>query len=307
MSAVIETKDLTKLYAPGRGIDRLNLSIKAGEILGFLGPNGAGKTTTIRLMLGLVRPSHGSVRLFGERSGAGAASVRARIGYLPGELGLNESYTGMATLRFYQHLSGGNAPLREWLCKQLQLTPEDLRRRVKYYSKGMKQKIGIVQALQHEPELVILDEPTSGLDPLVQAGLFEVLREMRDRGRTVFFCSHVLSEVQRLCDRVGVVREGKLVLDSTLPDLAAGADRLLWVKLATNTDSETQEIGAGQVPAIARARFLRTEAGGWLVYYASPADAPRVLQELAQLKPVDFRFEPAFEESFLKLYGVHLA
>lgn len=306
MSAVIEARELTKLYGPARGIDHLTLSVEKGEIFGFLGPNGAGKTTSIRLMLGFLRASRGEVRLLGRRSGPGTTSVRKQIGYLPGELGLNESYTGMRTLRFFEKLSGSKAPLREWLCKQLQLTPSELKRKIKTYSKGMKQKLGIVQALQHDPELVLLDEPTGGLDPLVQASFFEILRELRDRGRTIFFSSHVLSEVERLCDRVAVVRDAKLVLTSTLPELSASAERHLWIKIQQD-DSTLAAVPAGQVPSIARARFLRSEAGGWVVYLVAPADSPRVLQELALLKPLDFRFESAFEESFVKLYGVQLA
>jgi ABC-2 type transport system ATP-binding protein len=305
MSAVIEARELTKLYGPARGIDHLNLAVNAGEIFGFLGPNGAGKTTTIRLMLGFIATQHGEVRLFGQKSTAGTTELRRRVGFLPGEIGWNESYTGEQTLRFLERLSGGRAPLREWLCKELAMTPADLRRKLKYYSKGMKQKIGIIQALQHEPDLLILDEPTSGLDPLVQTSFFEVLKELRDRGRTIFFSSHVLSEVQRLCDRVGVVRDAKLVMDSPVTELAAKAERTLWVK-PHGTPEGLQVVQAGQVPAISKARFLRSEPGGWLVYSASPADATRILQDLAQLRPVDFRFEPAFEDSFLKLYGVEL-
>jgi len=303
MTPVIEARGLTKMYGASRGIEDINLAIPAGQIFGYLGPNGAGKTTTIRLMLGFLRATRGEMKLFGERTGTSAHKHRARIGYLPGELGLPESYTGDYLLRYYASLSRSNAPLRDWLCKELRFTPHDLRRRVKLYSKGMKQKLGIVQALQHDPELIVLDEPTSGLDPLVQNAFFEILKELRDRGRTIFFSSHVLSEVQRLCDSIGVVREGHLVLNSTLHELAARADRNLWVKLRGSAD-DTGIIPAGEVPNIGRARFLRTEPGGWLVYHATAGDSPRILHELANLKPIDFRLEPAFEDSFLRLYGV---
>lgn len=303
MTAVIEARGLTRFYGKERGVEDLDLSIRSGEIFGCLGPNGSGKTTTIRLILGFLRPSRGELQLFGSRAAPGSASQHSRIGYLPGELGLLENYTGEYLLRYYKALSGGAAPLRDWLCRELQFTPADLRKKVRHYSKGMRQKLGIVQALQHDPELIVLDEPTTGLDPLVQAAFFEVLQELRDRGRTIFFSSHVLSEVQRLCDRIGVLREGKLVLHSTLAELTGKAERLLWVKLrGTNGDSSI--IPAGEVPVIGRARFLRTEAGGWLVYAASPGDSQRILSELSQLQPVDFRFEAAFEESFLRLYGV---
>lgn len=304
MSAVIEARNLTKMYGGERGIESLDLQVPQGEIFGYLGPNGAGKTTTIRLILGFLRATRGELRLFGERTTPGSAQHRSRIGYLPGELGLPENYTGEYLLRYYRSLSGGRAPLRDWLCKELQFTPADLQKRVKNYSKGMKQKLGIVQALQHDPELIVLDEPTTGLDPLVQSAFFEILKELRDRGHTIFFSSHVLSEVQRLCDRIGVLREGHLVLSSTLHELAANADRLLWVKLRSSNGGAA--VSTGEVPVINGARFLRTDAGGWLVYLASPENSPRILYELGNLQPLDWRLEPAFEESFLKLYGVQV-
>lgn len=305
--SVIEARGLTKLYGAHRGVDNLDLNVNRGEIFGYLGPNGAGKTTTIRMLLGFIRPSRGQLKLFGEKTGPGATHLRYRIGYLPGEIGLDENVTGEKLLMYYRRLSGGTAPNFDWLCNHLRFYPEERRRRVKKYSKGTKQKLGIIQALQHDPELIILDEPTSGLDPLAQTAFFEILQELRDRGRTIFFSTHVLTEVQRVCDRVGVVRDGKLVLDSTVSELSVSADRLLWVKMNGNAPANGSVVGAGAVPAIPKARFLRTESGGWLLYLVAPADAGRILQELAQLKPADFRFEPAFEESFLKLYGVKCA
>jgi ABC-2 type transport system ATP-binding protein len=169
----------------------------------------------------------------------------------------------------------------------------------------MKQKLGIIQALQHDPELLILDEPTTGLDPLVQEAFYDILHELRDRGKTIFFSSHVLAEVQRLCDRVGVVKDARLVLNTTMSEMANRADRLLWVKLK-ESESNGSIVEAGNVPPIAKARFIRATGGGWLLYLAAPQDSARIVNELARLQPLDFRFEPAVEEAFLKLYGVTL-
>ena len=190
MDAVIDVRDATKSYPGRRGVFDLTFSVKPGEIFGYLGPNGAGKTTTIRMMLGLVRPSGGSVRVFGMKPGSRALG-RGRIGYLPGELGFYDEMTGDRALALYADLTGRPASLTDWLCERLEFHPGDRARRIKTYSKGTRQKLGLVQALQHDPDLAILDEPTSGLDPLAQRELWDVLRELRARGRTIFFSSHV--------------------------------------------------------------------------------------------------------------------
>lgn len=305
MVSVIEAHGLTKLYAAKKGVRDLDLQVHEGEIFGYLGPNGSGKTTTIRLMLGFIRPDKGSLKLFGRKVGAGSAAVRGNIGYVPGEAALPENATGRKLLAFYERLSGKPAVNRNELCRELNLSDGDLRRPVRTLSRGTKQKIAIVQALQHDPALIILDEPTSGLDPLSQEAFFDVLHDLRDRGRTVFFSSHILSEVQRLCDRVAVLREGSLVLQSTMVEMAAQADRLLWVKFDNGTDKPAPN-SAKEAPPIAGARFIRSDSGGWLLYLASGAESQKLLHELARLNPIDFRLEPALEESFLKLYGVNV-
>ncbi len=316
MPPVIDARSLTKSYGGRKGIEDLTFSVERGEIYGYLGPNGAGKTTTIRLMLDFVRPSRGHIDVLGVSSRRGR-DVRRRVGYLPGELGLYDESTGLKSLDLYGKLSGGYTPLRDWVCDALQLTRDDLKRRIRHYSKGMKQKLGIVQAIQHDPELLILDEPTSGLDPVVQARFFEVLREFRRRGRTVFFSSHILSEVEHLCDRVGVLREGRLVLDAKLSELTVQTDRLLYVRFAapgtpphveivadvdaaTAPASEAAPLAAQQIPG---ARHFREE-GEWSVYAVSPRDVPELIQYLAHVRPIDFRLESALGESFLQLYGV---
>lgn len=293
MQAVIETQHLTKYYSARHGVEDLCFSIAQGEIFGYLGPNGSGKTTTIRLLLNFIQPTRGSFRLLGSERGSKRSSLRRRIGYLPGDLGLYERYSGRQLLSLYQGLSGGAAPLRDWLCEQLQISGDDLRRKVKSYSKGMKQKLGIVQALQHNPDLAILDEPTTGLDPIVQERFYGVLRELRSRGKTVFFSSHILSEVHRLCDRVAVLREGRLVRVASVSEMMASADRLLWLRLAIEEGAEP--------PVVLGAPFVRRE-GEWFLYRAKPQAAPLVLEQLPGLKPLDMRFEPAYEDSFLDFY-----
>jgi len=225
-----------------------------------------------------------------------STAMRSKIGFVPGEAALPEGSTGHRVLKFYERLSKQKSANREELCTMLNLADRDLRRSIRTLSRGTKQKIAIIQALQHDPELLILDEPTSGLDPLSQEAFFDILHDLRDRGRTIFFSSHILSEVQRLCDRVAVLREGHLVLQSTMMEMAARADRLLWVKFTEGTH--------GEPPNINGARFIRRDSGGWLLYLSGASESKELLQELARMQPIDFRFEPALEESFLQLYGV---
>lgn len=209
--AAIEVASLTKRYGKDVGIERLDLSVETGEVFGFLGPNGAGKTTTIRCLVGLASPSEGSVRVLGLDPLTQHRELAPRIGYLPGELRLYPDLTGAEHLKLFGDLQYGPTPRRAELCERLLLSDGDLAKRVQTYSHGMKQKLGLVQAFQHRPELVILDEPTEGLDPLIQETFFALVAETAQSGRTVFLSSHILSEVQRACGRVAIVRAGQLV------------------------------------------------------------------------------------------------
>src|SRR5919112_1904397 len=209
MSAAIETEGLTKQYGKNRGIKQVDLTVEGGEVFGFLGPNGAGKTTTIRTLLGFLHPSGGRAWLFGMDIRKKSVEIRARVGNLPGEFALEDRMTGEELLRFFARLRG---------VKDLGYAHElagrlgaDLGRPMRRLSRGNKQKVGLIQAMFHRPPLLILDEPTGGLDPLVQEEFLEIVGEVRAEGRTVFFSSHVLSEVERVCDRVGIVRGGELV------------------------------------------------------------------------------------------------
>lgn len=216
---VIRLETVTKRYGRNRGVIDLDLSVAEGEVFGYLGPNGAGKTTTIRLLLDLLRPTSGLVEVLG--GSPKDVEIRRRVGYLPGELAMYEGMTGLEFLTYLDHLRGkGSLPFALSLADRLQL---DLGRPIAELSKGNRQKIGLVQAFMHRPRLLILDEPTGGLDPLMQAEFQAVVAEAKVGGATVFLSSHVISEVERTADRVGIIREGRLVEIATLAELRARA------------------------------------------------------------------------------------
>jgi ABC-2 type transport system ATP-binding protein len=209
MPPVIHTDSLTKSYGAHRGIIDLDLDVNAGEIFGFLGPNGAGKTTTMRVLLDLIRPTSGRAEVFGIGTSEDPVAIHRRVGYLPGEFDLYDRLTGADTIAYFANLRGGvDQGYAAELIERLDLDPS---RRFREYSKGNKQKVGLVVALQHRPDLLILDEPTAGLDPLMQQTFFEIIRSARAEGRTVFLSSHIIDEVDRTCDRVAIIREGRLV------------------------------------------------------------------------------------------------
>jgi beta-exotoxin I transport system ATP-binding protein len=230
----IQLEHLCKRYGRVTALRDLSLEVATGELFGFLGLNGAGKTTTIRILLDLVRPTTGRAAVFGMDCQARGLDVRAQLGYLPGEPGFYGDTTGEATLDLLAALSGG-AVDRAWrrtLIERLELPVADLRRPVREYSTGMKRKLGIVQAFQADPPLLVLDEPTEGLDPLMQDAFYSLLADVRGRGRTVFMSSHVLPEVERVCDRIGLVRGGELVLVSTVREIRSLAGRRVRVSFA---------------------------------------------------------------------------
>jgi len=249
MAAVIELTALTKRYGATVGIQELDLRVEAGEVFGFLGPNGAGKTTTIRCMVGLLSPTAGTARVLGLDPIADHARLTVQLGYLPGELHLYGELTGAQHLGLLGELQGRPTPRREELCERLELTGRDLDRPVREYSHGMRQKVGLVQALQHDPEVVVLDEPTEGLDPLVQETFFELVSEASQAGRTVFLSSHVLSEVQRACGRVAIVRGGRLVAVEAVAALReARARRVRSASPMAMTTAWSRWRGAGRRP-----------------------------------------------------------
>jgi len=209
MTDPIRTEALTKSYGRRRGLAGLDLEVQPGEVYGFLGPNGAGKTTTIRILLDLIRPTSGRATIFGEEPRSGGPALRRRVGYLPGDFTVLGGQSGRELLTHLAHLRGGvTADRIDSLAGRLEL---DLSTRISKLSKGNRQKVGVVQAFMHQPELLILDEPTSGLDPIIQQRFLELVSDARAAGQTVFMSSHVLSEVQQCADRVGIIRDGRLV------------------------------------------------------------------------------------------------
>jgi ABC-2 type transport system ATP-binding protein len=235
----IAIRHLAKSYGHVHAVRGVTFDVQRGEIFGFLGLNGAGKTTTIRILLDLLRPSRGQAQLFGFDCQRQSRLARATVGYMPGELGFYSDMTGLEVLDLMARLSGGrpDATLRLQLADRLELARTDLRRPLRAYSTGMKRKLGLIQALQTDPPLLILDEPTEGLDPLVQRALHELLFELRGRGRTVFMSSHVLSEVERLCDRIGVIREGEVVLLSTVEEARRRSGRTVQIQFTRPVDA----------------------------------------------------------------------
>lgn len=227
VSDPIVIEGLSKRFGRVTAVDGLSLRVPAGCVYGFLGLNGAGKTTTIRLLLDLLRPTAGRATMLGRDCRRDGRRARAEVGYLPGELRLYPDLSGRQVLQLLARLSARpvDAGLQRALLDRLSFSDRDLARPVGEYSAGMKRKIGIVQAFQSDPELLILDEPTEGLDPLMQEAFYSLLGEARQRGRTVFMSSHVLSEVDRVCDRIGVLREGRLVIDSPVDDVRRLAPR----------------------------------------------------------------------------------
>jgi ABC-2 type transport system ATP-binding protein len=213
----IRTEGLSKRYESVRALENLTLEVSAGEVVGYLGPNGAGKTTTIRLLLGLIRPSAGRAEIFGLDSQRDAVEAHRRIAYVPGEANLWPSLTGAETLHLLGRVQGRVDPAyRDELIRRFQLDPD---KKIRAYSKGNRQKVSLIAALMTRADLLILDEPTSGLDPLMEQAFRECVREARERGQTVFLSSHILSEVEALCDRVGILRAGELAEIGTLADM----------------------------------------------------------------------------------------
>jgi len=230
---VIETKDLTKYYGEIKGVESLNFSVKKGEIFGFLGPNGAGKTTTIRTLLGYLNKTSGEAYIFGKNIDDNIVEIKREVGYIPGELNIYGHLTGKQFLDFFSSLRHRNMTLLDDLLKIFDLP---LNRKVKGYSKGMKQMLGIIQAFMDDPEIVIMDEPTSGLDPLLQQKFYEFLQKQKKKGKTMFFSSHILSEVDKICDRIAIVKEGELVALEDVETLKSKSGKKIRLKIKEKTE-----------------------------------------------------------------------
>ena len=291
--AVIETEKLTKYYGSHLGIVDLDLAVEQGEVFGFLGPNGAGKTTTIRLLLDLLRPTSGRACVFGIETTSDPVAIHRRIGYLPGEFALFDRLTGGQTIEYFANLRGGVDPLYQAdLVARFDLDPS---RRFKEYSKGNKQKVGLVIALQHRPDLLILDEPTSGLDPLVQQTFFGLLRETVTEGRTAFLSSHILDEVEKTCDRVAIIRDGRIVTVDRVAALRDLAYHEVELRFAAPVAASVFSSLPGVSDVVAIDGGLRMRVTGSM--------AP-IVEAAAGRGLVDFETrEPSLEQTFLAQYG----
>jgi ABC-2 type transport system ATP-binding protein len=295
MASIIRTERLTKAYGPHRGIIDVDLSVEPGEVFGFLGPNGAGKTTTIRTLLDLIRPTSGRAFVFDIETTVDPVSIHKRIGYIPGEFTLYDRLTGGQTLEYFGNLRGGvDRAYQAALIERFDIDPT---RRFKEYSKGNKQKIGLVVALQHRPELLILDEPTSGLDPLVQQSFYALVREAKDEGRTVFLSSHILSEVERTCDRVAIIREGTLVKVDRTDALRDLAHHQVELRFVDGTDVPTEAFRAlpGVSDVVVEDHTLRLRVAGSITPVVRAAAAYELSDFVSR--------EPSLEETFLAQYG----
>ena len=290
----IEIRGLAKRYGKVEALAGLDLDVATGEAFGFLGPNGAGKTTTIRCLLDLIRPDAGQVRVLGIDPRANPVGVKARTGYLPGELHLNDNWSAERQLRFFSDLRGGHA---DWqharaLAERLEL---NLAQPIKNLSKGNKQKIGVIQALMHRPPLLLLDEPTSGLDTLMQQEVLSLIREARAAGATVFFSSHIMSEVEAAAGRVGIIRGGRIVEIAETLRLRELSFRQVHVHFR-------DPVNIAALAGLAGVRVMSSD-GGCAATLQVNADMDRLVKALAAFPVADLEVvKPTLEEAFLAYY-----
>jgi len=285
---------LEKYYGSFKALHGVDLKVKRGEILGFLGPNGAGKTTTIRCMLDLIHPQGGTISVLGLNPQAEPEAIKTLVGYLPGELHLDENMTARQVFRYFNRLRGNrsNWDFIEELSDRLKL---DLKTPIKNFSHGNKQKVGVVQALMHRPELVLLDEPTGGLDPLMQQEVLRMLAEAQDNGATVFFSSHIISEVQAVADRVAVIREGKIVEMAETASLLNRSMRQVRIRFQQPTEADELI----KLPGVE----LLAKDDGLSVLLQVEGAMDTLIKTLAKYPVNDFETERAsLEEIFLAYY-----
>ncbi|MGH2401457.1 MAG: ABC transporter ATP-binding protein [Candidatus Limnocylindria bacterium] len=296
-TAAISTRALTKHYGSIEALTDLSLDVRQGEIFGFLGPNGAGKSTTIRTLLGYLHATSGEASVLGLDVASQSVEIRRLTGYLPGGIALYDSLTGEQVLDYLVEMQGRQPYRRAELCERLELPPSVLKRKVRDYSRGMRQKIGVVQALQHDPELAILDEPSEGLDPLMQQAFYRILDDLRREGRTVFFSSHVLSEVERLCDRVAIIRAGHLMAIHDVNELLARRRRRVTIRWRGAAPDLTALPGLEDV-----------EVDGNRVMGTLSGEVAGFVRAIASPNLDDLTIEPAsLEEAFLEYYATEEA
>jgi ABC-type multidrug transport system ATPase subunit len=294
MTAMIETEGLTKSYGSKRGIADVSLKVEEGEVFGFLGPNGAGKTTTIRLLMALLRAEKGSARIAGMDCWQQSVEIKRLIGYVPGEPSLDPNLTGGQILEYFAHLRGGvdQAYLKQ-LIERFEL---DTSRKFRQYSTGNKRKVVLIQAFMHRPRVLILDEPTSGLDPLNQQEFDLMVKEAREQGRTVFLSSHILSEVEKTCSRVAIIRDGRLVRLGDVAEIKAIKRYEITISFAQAVPAEAFR----RVEGVIEVEPLNHEHGVRLTMQG-PADA--VIKTAAHYPVVSLTsYEPSLEDIFLRYY-----
>ncbi|MHB8133519.1 MAG: ABC transporter ATP-binding protein [Anaerolineaceae bacterium] len=288
--SIIEVSNLTKFYGKSRGIVDVSFKEEEGEIFGFIGPNGAGKSTTIRLLLSLIHPTSGSARIFGKDVVTQGPEIRRDIGYLPSEVFYYEGMKVRDLLKYSASFYEGDCTQR--MNELSEIMELELNRRISDLSYGNKKKVGIVQGLLHKPKLLFLDEPTSGLDPLMQRKFFDLIREENARGVTVFFSSHILGEVQRLCTRVGIIREGKIVEISDIRSLQQNN----YKKVRVVTEGSGQTVF--DMPGVTN---VLVENGTVSFFYKGDINA--VLQKISSIQVTDVTIEePTLEEIFMHYY-----
>ncbi len=293
MGTAIEIDNVTKYYKNSLGIKDLTLTIKEGEIFGFLGPNGAGKSTTIRLILNLLRPSSGTIKIFNLDVQKHYSDIFKIIGNVPGELSLYEELTGQYFLDYMNSFSGKAPKLRSELIQAFNMTKEDLNKRIKYYSHGMKQKLGIIQAMQDDPKLIIMDEPSEGLDPINKNVLYDYLKKIRGQGKTIFFSSHYLAEVEKVCDRVGLVRNGRLITQESISLLKEKMVRRLEIEFSQPVPSTLFEFENTNILSQDSHRLSLSVSG----------DINLLLKTIAQYEVSNLVFpEPSLEDMFMAFY-----
>ena len=289
--AAIALERLTKRYGRRRGIEDITLTVAPGEVFGFLGPNGAGKSTSIRTMLDLLRPTSGSATLLGLDSHRDAVEIHRRIGYLPGDFAAYPRVTGRRYLGFFADLRGIRHPAFEALAERLSC---DLTTPIRSLSQGNVQKLGLIQALMHDPEVLVLDEPTQGLDPLVQRRFHEIVREIAADGRTVFLSSHILSEVERTCDRVSIIGEGRLIATRDIGELKAKAARTIEFHFTR----PVPPAAFSNIP-----RVTNVEVHGDSVRCTVRGSVDALIKAAARYELVDIQSQqPGLEDLFLEYY-----
>lgn len=295
MTPAIRTDSLTKYYGRIRGVEDLNLEVEPGEVFGFLGPNGAGKSTTIRVLLDFIRPTTGSAEVFGLATTADAIEIHRRVGYLPGELALYDRMTGDELLRYFGALR--NVTDLSEAHRVAEVLDLDLSRTIRSYSSGNRQKLGLAQAFLHRPELLILDEPTSGLDPLIQQAFYGLVNEMRAEGRTMFLSSHVLPEVERIADRVGIIRGGSLVAVASVAELKAKAVHRLELRFG-------EAVAASVFEGIAGVRSVTAGDAGHVIDLQIEGSVDAAIKTAAHYELINLiSHEGDLEEAFLAFYA----